>query len=303
MTGMKIIKPTAITDAMLSQSSVPEPDAGEVLWNAGTAYALKQVAIRTTTHRKYERLVAGTTATPPEDDPANWLDIGPTNRWAMLDRKVGTVTTAASNLSVVVRPGGVSGVAVLEATGRSATVTLKDAPAGSVVYQRQVSLDATPIETVYDWFFEDFEQLTDFVLTDLPAHYTNGELTVQVTGTSGASVGVLQVGKVIEVGSTQYGASVGILDFSPKSKDRWGNVDVLEGAYSKRCSLQVVTKKSDFNKLFRLLASLRATPCVYIGADQVGYEPMFSYGYYKDFGMVVSYPEYHLLNIEIEGLT
>ncbi|MFC6415957.1 hypothetical protein ACFP9X_24560, partial [Massilia varians] len=170
------------------------------------------------------------------------------------------------------------------------------------VYSRTIPLDGTLITSVYDWFFEDYEQLTDAVLTDLPQHFMSGELTFELTGTSGVEIGVLQVGQVIELGQTKWGASVGIADFSKKERDIFGNYDVLERAWSKTSSFQVVTAASDFNKIYRRLAAIRATPCIYIGHDQVGFEPMFAYGFYKDFGITVDYHHSHLLNIEIEGL-
>lgn len=303
MSGMKIIKPTVITGAMLVSSSVLEPDTGEEVWVASKAFLKGSIVIRPSTHRKYERLVAGTTATAPEADKDNWLDIGPTNRWAMFDRKVGTVTTSPTSLTVVLSVGGVSGLGALELTGRALKATLRDAPGGNVVYSRTVSLDGTLIESVYEWFFSNFEQQSDAVVTDLPYHFTNGELTIELSGTSGVGIGVLQVGEVIEVGRTQYGASVGIADYSKKERDTFGNMDVLERAYSKRSSLQVVTDRSDFNKIYRRLASIRAVPCIYIGTDQVGYEPMITYGFFKDFGIAVDYLHTHLLSIEIEGLS
>ena len=303
MSGMKIIKPTVITDAILVSSSVPEPDVGEEVWVATKAYVVGDVVIRPTTHRKYQRTAAGTTPTAPESDSANWFEAGPTNRWAMFDRKVGTITKADGVLTVVLHAGGVSGVGALELTGRELKVTLADSPSGKVVYSRVISLDGSLIGSVYDWLFADHEQLTDAVLTDLPQHFANGELTFELTGTSGVAIGVLQVGQVIEIGKTKWGASVGIADFSKKERDIFGNYDVLERAWSKTSSYQVVTAASDFNKIYRRLAAVRAVPCIYIGHDQVGFEPMFTYGFYKDFGITVDYVHSHLLNIEIEGLT
>ncbi|ATQ77905.1 hypothetical protein CR152_27930 [Massilia violaceinigra] len=300
---MKVIKPTTITTAMLTSSTVAEPAAGEVAWNAATAYALGAVVIRTSTHMKYERAVAGTSATAPESDPTNWLPAGPTLRWGMFDRKIGTATTAATSITVVTQPGAVSGLGMLELVGRQVVVTLKNAPGGTTVYSRTVNLDGTLVTSVYDWFFMDFEQLTDFVLTDLPQHYASCELTVTITSTTPVSVGVLQVGQVLAIGRTIGGSTVGIIDYSRKERDRFGNFDVVEGDFSKRNSLQVLTAASEFNKIFRSLASLRAIPCIYIGADQIGYEPMINYGFYKDFSMVVAYPQHHLCNLEIEGLS
>ncbi len=300
---MKIIKPTMITPALLTSSTVAEPDTGEITWNPATPYAEGAVVIRTGTHMKYERLApGGVDAGLPESTPLKWLTVGPTNRWAMFDRKIGTATTAATSISAVMSPGGVSGLGALELVGREAVVTLKDAPGGSTVYTRTIDLDGTIITTVYEWLYSDFEQLTDFVLTDLPRHFLTGQLTFTVSGTSGVSVGVLQVGTVLEVGKTIGQPTADILDFSKKDQDRFGNFDVEEGAYSKRGSIQVLTAKSDFNKIFRGIASLRAIPCIYIPVDQIGFEPLINYGFFKTFSMVVAYQNHHLCNLEIEGL-
>ena len=303
MSSTKVIKPTTITTAMLTSSTVAEPAAGETVWNSATAYALGAVAIRASTHMKYERRVAGTTATAPENDPANWIEAGPTLRWAMFDRKIGTATTAATSITVVTQPGAVSGLGMLELIGRQVVVTLKNAPGGTTVYSRTINLDGTMITSVYEWFFLDFEQLSDFVLTDLPQHYAACELTVTITSTTPVSVGVLQVGQVMTAGRAAKGATVGIIDYSKKEKDRFGNFDVVEGAFSKRGNLQVLTPAAEFNKIFRAFAALRAIPCIYIGVDQVGFEPLIIYGFYKDFSMVVAYSQHHLCNLEIEGLS
>lgn len=297
---MKLIKPTIITDAMLT--TAPAEPASGMTWNAGTSYVVDALVERTTTHRRYKRKVAGITATVPESDTTNWADIGPSNRWAMFDRKVGTITTTTSSLTAVFRPGSISGISLLELVGRQAVVTMKDAPAGTTVYSRTISLDGTIIGSIFDWFFTDYAQLTDFVLVDLPAQFTNCELTVAITATTTVSCGVCAVGQVVDLGSTQYGVTVGIVDFSVKTVDTFGNIDVTQRSYSKRNSLKSITPKSDFNRIFRTLASLRATPCVYIGTEASGYEPMIVYGFYKEFSIDVSYPQHHLCNLEIEGL-
>lgn len=108
-----VIAPTTVTDTVLQSCTVAEPAAGETLWNAGTAYDVGDVAIRTTTHRKYKRLIAGTTAESPETDPAdppNWLDIGATNRWAQFDNKIGTQTSGATEVTTVLKPGNIEGL-------------------------------------------------------------------------------------------------------------------------------------------------------------------------------------------------
>ncbi len=303
--SMKLIKPTTITPAMLTSSTAADPSNGEVAWVSGHAYVVGNQVIVAAQRRKYICIVNITGTTSPELDATHWTDIGPSNQWAMFDRKLGTATTlAASPLTIVAKPGTIGGLAMLECVGKQAAITYKDATGGTEVYSKTVSLDGTIIQSVYDWFFEDYEQLSDFVLTDLPAQFPNGELTVSITATSGSvSCGALVVGKVIEIGDTLSEPTASIDDFSVKETDDWGGIDVVERAYIRRASLKILIAATDFNRIYRRLASLRATPIIYIGVDEVGYEPLIIYGYYESFAIVVPYGTANLCNLELKGLT
>lgn len=303
MSGAKIIKPTVITDAILSSSTIAEPSAGETVWVSMTSYVKDDVRIRTTLHKKFTCVNSVASSTPPENDPTNWIESGTTNKWSMFDRKIGTVSTIASPLTVVMEPGSVGAVSLLELQGREAVVSMKDASGGTSVYSNTVSLDGTIILSFYDWFFEDYVQLTGFSLTDLPSQYPSCELTISIAGTSDVSCGVCIVGKSVDVGVTHYGASVGIIDYSRKETDQFGNIDIVERSYRARNNFKITIETIDFNKLYRLLASLRATPCIVIGEDSVGFEPMTSYCLIKDFSIDVAYPSYYLCNLQTEGMT
>jgi hypothetical protein len=179
---------------------------------------------------------------------------------------------------------------------------MKDAPGGTVIYDKTLLLDGTMITSFYDWFYAEYEQLTDLVLTDLPIHFVSNELTVSVSGSSTVACGVCHFGGVVEIGDTQYGASVGIVDYSKKTVDAFGNYSITKRAFSKRSDIQVQTLAADFNRIYRALAALRSTPCIYIGTPELGYEPLIVYGFYKDFSIDVAYPSMHLCNLSIEGL-
>lgn len=297
---MSIIKPNGLTDAKLSSSTAPETDWPE--WSAATAYAVGTKVIRVSTHRIYQRLIAGTTATTPESDATNWLDIAPTNRWAMFDSAVGTVTSVTGDLTVVLRPGAVGGIALLELAGKQAVITMKTAPGGTVIYSKTVVLDGTMITSFYEWFYEDYVQLTDLVLSDLPVHFVSNELTVAITGSSIVSCGVCHMGEVLQIGKVQAGASVGIVDYSKKAVDAFGNYSITKRAFSKRSDLKLITEAGQFNRIFRALAAIRSTPCIYISTEAPGFEPLIVYGFYKDFSIDVAYSSMHLCNLSIEGL-
>lgn len=304
---MKVIKPTTIADTMFVSSSIPETDY--TAWNAATSYTVGQRVMRAVTgvHRNFENLIAGVNATLPElattGATPRWLDLGATNRWAMFDNKVGTVSSASTSFNTVLTPGSISGVAALGLTGRTLQIQMKSTVGGTVVYSNTINLDGTIITSFYDWFFEDYQQLSDVTLTDLPSQYTSPEVTFTLSSTAGTvSCGTFSLGKVYTLGLSQYGATVGIISYSVKSTDVFGNTTVVKRQNSKRNNLKLMTDKALFNRTYKLLADLDSVPCVYIGAEALGYEPLIVYGFWKDFSIDVSYPTMNLTNIEIEGL-
>lgn len=301
---MKIIKPHLITDSMLVSSTVVENDYPA--WVSGTTYALGARVIRTGVHKVFERLVAGAGTVAPELDttiPAVWLAVGSTKKWAPFDNVVGTLATGASPLNYTLRTGFTDSLALFELSGRYVDLVMKDATGGTVVYQKRIDLEVTDIETIFDWFFTELDLRTDIVITDLPGQYASAELSITLTTTSGtASVGVIKPGLISDLGETQYGAKVGIDDYSRKERDAFGNTVITKRAYSKRGSFTMMTTLGTFNRIYRTLAALRATPCVYIGTEDAGYEPLLIYGFFTSFNIDITYPNYHLCSLDIEGL-
>lgn len=297
-----MIVPATITDAMLVSCTVAEPAAGEAAWNAATAYTVGQEAIRTTTHRKYKRIVAGTTATEPENDTTNWLEIGATNRWAQFDRKVGSKTTGATSVTTVIKPGSAEGLALLDVVGTSVDVTVRETTGGAVAYARSIDLDASIVASVYDWMYGEYTQRLNVVLTDLPGQYPSCEITATVNSTSGGSIGVLAVGRVHALGVTEYGAGAGIINWGKVTDDGFGNREWLEGEWANRVTLPIVANRSDMARLHRQLAKVRSTPCIYIGCSLAEFEPLVCYGVYRDLYITVPYYSVVQMNLEIDGL-
>jgi hypothetical protein len=298
---MKIIKPHLITDSMMVSSSVPENDYPA--WVSGATYVLGARVIRANVHKVFERYAAGSSTVAPELDPTVWQDLGSTGKWAPFDNVVGTLATGPSPLNYTLRTGFTDSLALFELSGRYVDVLMKDATGGKVVYQKRIDLEVTDIETIFDWFFTELELRTDIVITDLPGQYASAELSISVLSTSGdASVGVIKPGLISDLGETQAGAGVGIDDYSRKERDEFGNTRITERAYSKRGSFTMMTTLGTFNRIYRTLAALRATPCVYIGTEAAGYEPLLIYGFFTSFNIDITYPDYHLCSLDIEGL-
>jgi len=297
-----VIVPVAITDAMLTSCTVAEPAAGETAWVSGATYAIGDIRIRTETHKRYKRITAGAGTTAPESDAVNWLDIGATNRWSQFDEKIGTLTNTTGTLTTVLKPGSVEGLALLDMVGTTATISVKDAPGGTVVYSRSVDLDGSIVTSVYDWMYIPIEQRINLALTDLPGQYPGCEVTVTLTSASTVSLGVLAVGRVQTIGSTQYGAGAGIINWGKVTDDGFGNRTWLEGDWSDRVTLPLIMNRSDFTRVHRQLARLRSTPSIYIGTELSGFDPLVCYGVFKDLYITVDNFPTCSLNLEIEGM-
>lgn len=298
---MKLIRPKSVTDSTLTSSNVTEADYP--VWNAATAYSVGQFVIRTTgVHKIFRRLVAGTTATPPENDTTNWQDYGATNRWKMFDAVVGSQTTNANTIVVEVTPGAVTNaVALLNCVAQSVRVRMIDAVEGVVYDQTVQMLDNSLVTDWWHYFFEPIIQRQDVVFLDMPAYGTAKiEITVTNTGDT-AACGVAVLGMLQTIGTTTTGASVGIKDYSRKETDAFGNYIIVPRAFSKRGNFNVKVERDATDGVQRTLADLRTTPVVYIGSDE--FESTIVYGYYRDFDVVISSWPLSDCNIEIEGLT
>jgi len=307
---MKFIRPTTVTDAMLTSSTIAETDYAA--WNAATSYTVGTRVIRTTTHRVYENLIAGVNATLPENATTGvtprWLEVSPTNRWGMFDAKVGTASTANDSITVVLAPGRFNSLALLQVDASTVTVDLN--VSGSSVFSASMDLDSgNVVGDWYQYFYEPIYQqdalvitdLVDAALLDIPA-YAAGVLTVTLTRTGGTvSCGALVVGLYAYLGRTQYQPTIGITDYSVKAVDTWGNVTIDPREYSKRMTAKVELDNSTVDNVSRVLAQYRNAPLVWVGADNI-YTCLIIYGFYKDWNITVDVGS-SFLDIQVEGLS
>lgn len=302
MSGMRIIRPMVVNDAALWGTTIPENDYPA--YNAGTTYALgaRVIVVGTNVHKVYESLQGGNINHTPATSPTWWLDLGATNRWKMFDQSVTSQTIQANKIDVTIKASGrVNAVALVNISAVTARVTMIDATDGTV-YSRIFNLvSSAGITNWYAYFFEPIVRKGDLVVLDMPSYYAP---TIQVVlEAPGETVrcGALIIGQQVIVGDTQYGATLGIQDYSVKRQDDFGNYTVLERAFRKWANFSVFVKSGKVDQLQALLASYRATPTVYIGSDLYG--AMIVYGFYKDFSITIAYARESVCNIELEGLT
>jgi hypothetical protein len=263
---------------------------------SGTHTATAQI------HKVYESLQAGNLAHYPPSSPTWWLDLGATNRWKMFDQSVTSQTSNADTVVVsLLASGRVDTVALLNVSTSTIRVKMTDGVDGVVYDRTQGMASDSGINDWYAYFFEPIVRKTDALFTEMPP-YADATIDITLTDTGQAVLcGAALAGLSRDVGGTQYGAAVGIQDYSVKQQDDFGNYTILERAFSKRAVWSVLVENQIVDEFQTILAAYRATPTLYVGADE--YASTFIYGFFKDFSTVIAYPGTSICNIELEGLT
>lgn len=298
---MKVVRPITINDTTLTSTSVAETLTE---YNAGTSYAVGNQVKRDATHHAYESLVGSNTGNTPEDSPEEWLDLGPTNPWAMFDGSNTTQTTASTEIEVVIEPGTrVNSVALIGIDAASVTIV---AMLGLTEVYNQ-TYDLTSSDGVIDWysyFYEEIIRDTDLTVTDIPS-YAGLEITITITGAT-VACGTCVVGQSVGLGTSLYSPKVGMQDYSRAEEDDFGNVQLVQRAYAKTGQFNVWCDNSRIGYVGRLLADLRATPVVWIVTDETGaaFNPLTTiYGWYRDWNIEIPYKDRSLCSLDIKGLT
>ena len=297
---MKIIPPTVIDDSSLVTATIQEPSADELadpdyrgLWDAITTYMVNAVVIVEATHKKYVSLKNDNLNWIPGDSGSEtwWLEIGYSDRWKAFDDIVNDQIEYASVISYTLTPGiPIDSVAILNIEAETVKVTFTDTggTGATTVWNETVMVD--------DLYVPDVAK------TDFPLTYLTPTILIELTPATGATckMGEIVIGCSKSLGGTKWSPSVGIIDYSLKQVDTFGNYTVLERAYSKRMSCSTNVLNSLLDTVFNTLALYRATPVVWVGHED--YSSLIVFGFYKDFSIDIPYLKYSVCSLEIEGL-
>ena len=257
-------------------------------WDYTTSYAPpERITYQDYYWEAVDAVGSGTEWAPDFEASNPWLNIGPANKHAMFDESPSSLTEGTGTLTVVVTPGDVDSLALINLTAYSLSVT--GVVGTSTTYSASMNTDG----------------LTEVVLTDLPGG-TGLSLTVSMmaSGTAGTvSVGDVVFGAIHEVGTSQAGASASMIDYSTKQTDTYGDTVFVQRGFAKTLSIETLIPNGDLNRVMRLISGLRATPTVWIASDHPDYSaPGIVFGYYRDFQIDIRYPTYSICSFEIDGL-
>jgi hypothetical protein len=298
---LKVIKSVALTEAMLIATDVPEDSSPE--WSGAGVYAAGARVKVTSSHKVYQSLQADNTGKVPADEPLWWTEVGPTNRWKAFDLSSTTQTEIASAGYYEIKPGrAVNAVGLVNLAGvTSVRIRLTD-PDFGVVYDRTIDMTYVPREaTWWAWFFSPREEQRQLIVSDLPS-YPNATLRVDTSSPGTAKVGGFIFGTQRSIGrGVRQGVRLGIQDFSRKERNEWGDTVLVQRAFAKRASFNLILDNIDLDNTFTLLSDMRSTPCLWIGSDR--YNSTTVFGFFNNFEITIAYAMHSEVSIDIEGLT
>lgn len=276
-------------------------------------YALGETAYSSTTHRVYESLQAGNTGrplpVPPETSTAWWLDVGPTNKWAMFDTYRNTKTRGTSPLVLRLAPNQrVKAIALLGLDATEVTISM-DSVGSPIVnhYSNTVNLEVRTFDVSdwYEYFFEDFAARSALVLFGLP-RYSQDVLTITITNSNGpAACGALVIGSDQYLGETEHGAESDALNFSVIDRDVFGNATLNPRRSIPKVNQTVIAEKAATREIFNLRASLNAVPAVWTSLDDSDddyFEPLLILGIYRKFTINAADPTEAVISLELEEI-
>jgi hypothetical protein len=270
--SLLLLQPVTLTGAMLAASNVAETDYPE--WSALTTYPAAARVILAATHRIYESAAAGNLNNNPSGESGLWFDVGPTNRWAMFDQALGTVTSRSDSIAVTLAAGTVNAVGLLDVVGATIRV-------------QTTGYDETKAVAGGSVNFLDLPGLDDDVI-------------VTISGTGTVSAGTLVIGTLVALGVTEESPTAGITDFSRKEVDDFGEATIVPRAWAKRMSAAALISTDAVDVVANRIAAVRAKPSLWIADD--GTDSLTLYGFFKDFSIEIG-ETVSKLGLTLEGLS
>ena len=283
----------------------------ETAYNAGTTYALGDTVYSASTHRCYESLVAANLGNPlpvlPETTNTQWLDVGPTNKWAMLDLSRNTQTVHASPLTVVIAPGErINSIGLTGVKATSLTISATSVTGGGTVYG-PVTFDLRTREVGdgYMYFFEPFSSKVSKVVFDVPP-YTDIIVTITLSDTSGnVKCGAAVFGTYVNLGAAQYRGRSDGLNFSTITRDVWGNATLVQRRTVPKVNVVTIIDSVLVNRAMDARIALNAKACLWSGLDDTTsdwYEMFAILGVYKQFEIEAALMEKAQITLELEEI-
>lgn len=311
-----VLVPADITDARLisvTGNGAAIPEDSTAAWASGTTYAIGARVYSASTHRVYESLRDSNTGKDPTDIrnrtaigaiPAWWLDIGPTNKWAMFDGYISTQTVATPSLQVKVRPGPANALTLLNLDGDSLSIEWRDAPGGNIIYTTggAIPLEGSMPGDYYDYFFSPFKPLTQYSVSNVDT-YNDAEITVTLNKGSGtAKIGMFSIGDLRPLGLPLKNTAVSPKSYSIIDEDEYGNFKITKRPKSRPMSMTIAVPFDLTDVVVQTIEDVIDIPVAFIGSTDPNHAKLTTFGLVSGNMDYSTYPD-RTLTVTVKGFT
>lgn len=300
---MKIIAPMAVTNTEFTASNQTEADHAE--WDISTTYAAEaKIIVIGTTHKIYESAQGSNIGNDPvTDDGTWWLETSATNRWKAFDLKIADPVNGTTSITYSITPSElVTGLAFFGLEAATVQVEIYDTDTALIYDVTKDLIDDTDVVDWFSFFFGGVVYDSEALFIDIPA-YSGFQIDITVAVSSGAvAVGQIVPGRAHVLGVSLDGTTIGIEDFSTKSRDAFGNATIVERAFIDETEFQFSLPTANARWVKRRLSAVRATPAVYFSDEDTVRHGTTVYGFFQDFSIPLSSGGTSFATLEIEGL-
>lgn len=253
--------------------------------------------------RKYQCLVAFNQDSPVDgatgDASATWIDMGPTNRWAMFDGEINTKSRSASGHTVNLTPSylfdsvsvfGCKNVTEVRLTVRNS--------ANAIIFQRNE--DMNDLIAALEWQQDPLnpDLFSEVTIDGIPTA-AGAKIELQFIGNN-IEVGLVTYGLSREIGESLSGLSQNYFDYSKVEYNDFGRLIYLERPIVKLNTYNILVEREKTRSVDRLINSYRGQNLVWSGSTGNG-ENLVTYGRAQRSPLVYEYPNINELEITVRG--
>jgi hypothetical protein len=302
MKPFTVVTRKKIDDDNFTSSTVAEDDYAE--WSsASVAYTIGDRVIVIADHQVYQaastHTSSGSNGPSATVDTAEWLIVGATNRWKMFDDIGNTSTTSGTSMEFVVTGDFVDSMGFLGLSAES--VRIQASYDATNYYDKTYALvDQANIANWLEYFTLPSEIQTQLIVFDIPP-VSASTYTITITGVTTTALASFIMGKGQEFGFTEYGAKVGIISYTTKTADQFGNISIVKKPNRRTMDVSVVVDNASFDSVNRKLVALDGELALWVAAEN-DIEALTIFGFFRDFEQAVAYPTITYARLQIESI-
>lgn len=295
----------------LIQCSVQETDdADGVVWALSATYTKGQKVRHK--HQSYESTVDSNKGNEPSKITSSgtenvWMPLGATVPYRLIDEFVESQTSGADgeSLTFTVPFNRATAFGLLNLEGFTLTVEIEDDDEGLMFSETYNLIKDISDFSLWQYNYLPIENVDAIVKTGIPI-VISGQMRVTITsGGDGsfARCGMVVVGRDVDLGGTLYGAQVGVLDFSRKETNDFGQTTLVKRSYASTASVDLYHHPDKADYVASTLKKLRAQNVLWVLDNQdARFSSLTIYGWLEDWRSVFEGPNEQQLALDIQGV-